>query len=100
MKRLVFLLLVSFPAFAQQQPPDNAAKPAAERPQPRSAAAGGTALAPDDGRLFERLDTNRDGFLSDAELARDEARQGNWIALDRNGDGRISRGEFTGLSRP
>ena len=44
--------------------------------------------------LFDRLDRNRDGYLSSAELARDEARQANWIAVDRNRDGRIGRGEF------
>ena len=44
--------------------------------------------------LFDRLDRNRDGYLSSAELASDEARQANWIAVDRNRDGRIGRGEF------
>jgi EF hand len=44
--------------------------------------------------LFDRLDRNRDGYLSSAELASDEARQTNWIAVDRNRDGRIGRGEF------
>jgi EF hand len=44
--------------------------------------------------LFDRLDRNRDGYLSSAELASDEARQNNWIAVDRDRDGRIGRGEF------
>jgi EF hand len=44
--------------------------------------------------LFDRLDRNRDGYLSSAELASDEARQANWIAVDRDRDGRIGRGEF------
>jgi hypothetical protein len=45
-------------------------------------------------RLFDRLDRNRDGYLNTAEL---ENRQGDWIAVDRDGDGRISRSEFQAL---
>lgn len=44
--------------------------------------------------LFERLDRNKDGYLSTEELASDEARSRNWIAVDRDRDGRISRSEF------
>jgi Ca2+-binding EF-hand superfamily protein len=44
--------------------------------------------------LFQRLDTNHDGVLSAAELAAPGAGQGNWIAVDRNGDGRITQDEF------
>jgi EF hand len=44
--------------------------------------------------LFDRLDRNRDGYLSSAELDSEEARRGNWIAVDRDRDGRISRREF------
>ena len=44
--------------------------------------------------LFERLDRNKDGYLSPDELAAPEAKNGNWIAIDRNRDGRISRAEF------
>jgi len=48
--------------------------------------------------LFRRLDTNGDGFLSPRELAAQAALEGNWIAVDRNADGRIARQEF-GLVR-
>lgn len=44
--------------------------------------------------LFERLDRNKDGYLSPEELASDEARSRNWIAVDRDRDGRIGRSEF------
>jgi Ca2+-binding EF-hand superfamily protein len=44
--------------------------------------------------LFERLDRNKDGYLTQDELAADEAKSRNWIAVDRDGDGRISRSEF------
>jgi hypothetical protein len=44
--------------------------------------------------LFDRLDRNRDGYLSSAELDAEPARSGNWIAVDRDRDGRYSRSEF------
>ena len=44
--------------------------------------------------LFDRLDRNKDGYLTQDELGADEAKRGNWIAIDRDGDGRISRAEF------
>lgn len=50
-----------------------------------------------EGRLFDRLDRNRDGYLSREELAVEQARQGNWIAIDRDRDGRISRSEFNAV---
>jgi hypothetical protein len=68
--------------------------------QPASdAAAGATAPA---ASLFDRLDRNRDGYLSRAELESDEARNRNWIAVDRDRDGRISRPEFglVGIAKP
>lgn len=53
--------------------------------------------------LFDRLDVNKDGYLSPQELAADEAKRGSWIAVDRDRDGRISRSEFgivTALPQP
>lgn len=66
--------------------------------QPESAASGASAPA----SLFDRLDRNKDGYLSAEELASDEARNRNWIAVDRDRDGRISRSEFglVGISKP
>lgn len=49
---------------------------------------------PDARSIFERLDRNNDGYLSKEELAAPEAQNGNWIAIDRDRDGRISRAEF------
>ena len=50
---------------------------------------------PDAPSLFDRLDRNKDGYLSKEELSVPEANNGNWIAVDRNRDGRISRSEFS-----
>jgi Ca2+-binding EF-hand superfamily protein len=51
--------------------------------------------------LFDRLDRNKDGYLSPDELAAPQAQNGNWIAIDRDRDGRISRTEFgTLMARP
>jgi hypothetical protein len=61
------------------------------------AAAGATAPSVS---LFDRLDRNKDGYLSREELGSDEAKTRNWIALDRNRDGRISRSEFTLVAVP
>jgi hypothetical protein len=51
--------------------------------------------------LFDRLDRNKDGYLSKEELAAPAAQNGNWIAIDRDRDGRISRREFnTVIAQP
>src|SRR5688572_20435594 len=50
--------------------------------------------------LFDRLDRNKDGYLSRDELASEEARRRNWIAVDRNRDGRIGRTEFNLIAVP
>jgi Ca2+-binding EF-hand superfamily protein len=44
--------------------------------------------------LFDRLDRNKDGYLSPQELGAPESKNGNWVAIDRDRDGRISRSEF------
>lgn len=95
---LVLLLsLLALPAFAQQQAP--------QKPTPASAAAGASAptaatiVDPERAaRLFSRFDTNRDGRLSSAELDAARAGNTNWLSIDRNRDGSITRDEFTALA--
>jgi hypothetical protein len=61
--------------------------------------AGAGATAPS-ASLFDRLDRNKDGYLSREELTSVEARSRNWIAVDRDRDGRISRTEFNLVAAP
>jgi hypothetical protein len=102
MKLLLALALLTLaPAYAQEKPA--AAAPAKEE----SASGGATAPRPSFRRdavsshaLFERLDKNRDGFLTGTELTSQEALSTNWLGVDRDGDGRISRKEFTAVNPP
>jgi hypothetical protein len=58
------------------------------------ASAPGSGASASAASLFDRLDRNKDGYLSREELESDEAKSRNWIAVDRDRDGRISRTEF------
>ena len=93
----VALTLFAFAsAFAQEKPPatgeENASGGAtAPRPSFRRDASASRAL-------FDRLDKNRDGYLTGAELTSPEALGSSWLGVDRNGDGRISRDEFTQIN--
>jgi hypothetical protein len=91
---LALALFASSCAFAQE-------KPAAKE---ENASGGATAPRPNFRRdvsasqaLFDRLDKNRDGYLTGTELTSEEALSTNWLGVDRDGDGRISRAEFTAV---
>jgi len=82
-------------AFAAPTSADNdkAAQSKTEK-APGSSAAGRT---PGSEALFDRLDRNKDGFVT-----RDEARdatelQGRFAELDKDNDGKLSLGEMRGL---
>jgi Ca2+-binding EF-hand superfamily protein len=64
---------------------------------PREAASAGASAPREPSPLFRRLDRDRDGFLSGVELESETALRGNWMAMDRDGDGRISAAEFSSL---
>ena len=82
-------------AFAQEKPPapkDESASGGATAPQPSFRRDASASRA-----LFDRLDKNRDGHLTGSELTSQEALAASWLGVDRDGDGRISRDEFTAV---
>ena len=103
MRLLVALaLFILAPAFGQDKP---AATPAKQENASDSASGGATAPRPNFRRdtassqaLFDRLDKNHDGYLTGTELTSQEALSTNWLGVDRDGDGRISRDEFTAVN--
>jgi hypothetical protein len=102
MKTAVLILALYVGAALAQQPaqkPEPApAKPAAA-PAPSAAAGATAASGGTSASLFSQLDRNRDGYLDKSELSSEAAQRGNWVAMDRDGDGRISRSEFRAIER-
>jgi Ca2+-binding EF-hand superfamily protein len=74
-------------------PPEDSASGGATAPRPSWRGNASASQA-----LFHRLDKNKDGYLTGTELASQEALTTNWLAVDRDNDGRISRAEFTAIT--
>jgi hypothetical protein len=51
-------------------------------------------------RMFDLIDRDRDGKLSDAELSSTAAVSSDWVAMDTDGNGHITLAEFTALRPP
>jgi Ca2+-binding EF-hand superfamily protein len=67
---------------------------------PATASGGGSAPAKRS-PFFARWDRNDDGYLTERELWEANVPRGaGWMASDANGDGRISRPEFTPVPPP
>jgi hypothetical protein len=85
---LITVALVSTAAFAQQEPQSPAATTnAATSPPPASASPGLS-------EIFDKLDTNHDGKLSQDEAQAAPTVATNFAASDRDHDGAVSRDEF------
>jgi hypothetical protein len=92
---LMVILWVATSAWAQHKPEaekDESASGGATAPSPGLRRDAGASRA-----LFDRLDKNRDGYLTGGELTSQEALAANWLSVDRDGDGRIARSEFTAI---
>lgn len=69
-----------------------AAHAMAEKAQDAPAAAGKEKVA-----VFDRLDADKDGFVSAAEAKQMKGLSESFGAADRNGDGRLDAAEFEAL---
>jgi hypothetical protein len=86
---LVTAALVSTAAFAQQEPQNPPpASPNAANSQPPASVSPGLS------EIFDKLDTNHDGKLSQEEAQAVPAVATNFGAADRDHDGTISKEEF------
>jgi hypothetical protein len=90
---LLLTLLAAGAAFAQEKKEESASG-GATAPRPSFGAQRNDAASE---ALFNRLDKNRDGYLTGAELTSADALVSNWLAVDRDADNRISRAEFSAI---
>jgi hypothetical protein len=80
--------LISTVAFAQQEPKNpQATTNAATSPPPAS-------VSPSLSEIFDKLDTNHDGKLSQEEAQAAPTVATNFAAVDRDHDGTVSKAEF------
>jgi Ca2+-binding EF-hand superfamily protein len=83
-------------------PPPGGTADVREGAIPRAEPAPGAdaAAAGDTAAMFDRLDTNRDGYISLEEARAHPEVADQFSRLDRDGDGRLSRSELEGMTAP
>jgi hypothetical protein len=80
--------LISTAAFAQQEPQNPAATTNAAASRPPASVSPGLS------EIFDKLDTNHDGKLSQEEAQAAPTVATNFAAVDRDHDGTVSKAEF------
>jgi hypothetical protein len=94
---LTIAAVLSSAAFAQQEPPSTTATPSTAESAPAAPPAG---PATDVGAIFDKLDANHDGKLSQDEAQAHPTVASHFASADASKDGVITKDEFMAAFKP